>query len=172
MYFIRVIEDITERKHAEEALQQSEKLFRSIFENAQIGISIFGIDTQAHLTNRALQEMLGYPEKELRGLDQWDGIVHPDERISSAKRYAEMIEGKRDADDYETRLVRSDGRIVVVNGRFQLLRDAAGKPQYLVALTEDITERKRSEEALQARDRKSTRLNSSHRSLSRMPSSA
>jgi PAS domain S-box-containing protein len=148
-YVVGLTEDITERKHAEEALQQSEKLFRSIFENAQIGISIFGIETQAHLTNRALQEMLGYPEKDLIGLDQWDGIVHHDERISSAKRYAEIIEGKRDADDYETRLVRSDGRIVVVNGRFQLLRDAAGKPQYLVALTEDITERKRSEEALQ-----------------------
>ena len=82
-------------------------------------------------------------------MDQWDRIVHPDERISSAKRYAEIIEGKRDADEYENRFVRSDGRIVVGNGRFQLLRDAAGKPQYLVALTEDITERKRTQEALQ-----------------------
>ena len=148
-YIVGLTEDITERKRSQNALQESEKLFRSIFENAQIGISIFGIETQAHLTNRALQEMLGYPEMELRGLDQWDGIVHPDERISSAKRYAEIIDGERDADDYETRLVRSDGRIVVVDGRFQLLRDAAGKPQYLVALTEDITERKRSQNALQ-----------------------
>ncbi len=147
-YIVGLTEDITERKHSQEALQQSEKLFRSIFENAQIGISIFGIETQAHLTNRALQEMLGYPEKDLRGLDQWDGIVHPDERISSATRYAEIIEGKRDADEYENRFVRSDGRIVVGNGRFQLLRDAAGRPQYLVALTEDITERKRTQEAL------------------------
>ncbi len=148
-YIVGLTEDITERKRAQEALQQSEKLFRSIFENAQIGISIFGIDTQAHLTNRAMQEMLGYSEEELRGVEQWDGIVHPEDRISGAKRYAAIIEGKRDADEYENRYVRRDGSIVVATGRYQLLRDAAGKPQYLVALTEDITERKRAQEALQ-----------------------
>jgi PAS domain S-box-containing protein len=149
-YIVGLTEDITDRKHAQEALTESENLFRSIFENAQIGISIYAIATQSHITNHALQRMLGRSEAELITLEQWDGIVHPDERISSAKQYAEIIEGKRDTDDYETRLVRSDGRIVVVNGRFQLLRDAAGKPQYVVALTEDITERKRSEGALQA----------------------
>ena len=141
--------DITERKRAEEKLRESEQLFRSIFENAQIGISIFGIASQAHLTNRAMQEILSYSEKELRGLEQWDRIVHPDQRIASAKRYAAMIEGKRDADEYENRFIRRDGRIVTCNGRFQLLRDAEGQPQYLVALTEDVTERKRAQEALQ-----------------------
>jgi PAS domain S-box-containing protein len=141
--------DITDRKLAEEKLRKSEQLFRSIFENAQIGISIFGIEAQTHLTNRAMQEILGYSEEELRGLEQWDAIVHPDQSISSAKRYAAIIEGKRDADEYENRFVRRDGRIVACNGRFQLLRDDVCKPQYLVALTEDVTESKRAQEALQ-----------------------
>ncbi len=141
--------DITERKRAEEKLRESEQLFRSIFENAQIGIGIFGIEAQTHLTNRAMQEILGYSEEELGGLEQWDAIFHPDQSISSAKRYAAIIEGKRDADEYENRFVRRDGRIIACNGRFQLLRDALGKPQYLVALTEDVTERKRAQEALQ-----------------------
>ena len=148
-YIVGLTEDITERRRAEEALAQRETLFRSIFEHAQIGISIFEIDSQTHLTNRTLQEMLGCSEEDLRGLEQWDEIVHPDVRISNAKRYTEIIEGRRDADEYENRYVRRDGRIVIGNGRFQLLRDATGKPQYLVALTEDITERKRSEEAIQ-----------------------
>ncbi len=148
-YIVGLTEDITERRRAEEALAQRETLFRSIFEHAQIGISIFEIDAQTHLTNRTLQEMLGCSEEELRGLEQWDEIVHPDVRVSNAKRYADIIEGRRDADEYENRYVRRDGRIVIGNGRFQLLRDATGKPQYLVALTEDITERKSSEEAIQ-----------------------
>jgi PAS domain S-box-containing protein len=152
-YIVGLTEDITERKRSHEALQESEQLFRSIFENSQIGISIFGIEAQTHITNRALQEMLGYSEAELRSLEQWDKIVHPDDRGLGAERYAELLAGKRDTDEYGHRYVRRDGRIVVGNGRYQLLRDAAGKPQYLVALTEDITERNRAQEALQDSER-------------------
>jgi PAS domain S-box-containing protein len=149
-YIVGLTEDITDRKQAQDALQQSENLFRSIFENAQVGISIFAIETQTHITNRALQEMLGCSEEELRGVEQWDRIVHPDDRALGAERYAELLVGKRDTDEYGHRYIRRDGSIVVGSGRYKLLRDAAGKPQYLVGLTEDITERKRSEEALQA----------------------
>ena len=148
-YILGLTEDITEKKRAQEALQQSESLFRSIFENAQIGISIFAIEDQTHITNRALQEMLGRSEEDLRGIEQWDEIVHPDERNSSAMRYKALIAGERNEDEFENRYIRRDGRIVVGKGRFQLLRDAAGKPQYLVALTEDITENKSAQEALQ-----------------------
>ncbi len=151
-YVVSLTEDITgstDRKKAEQALKKSEQLFRSIFANAQLGISIFDIETQEHLTNRALQQTLGYSEKELSRLEQWDEIVHPQERAASAQRYAALIRGERMADEYENRFIRRDGSIVVANGRFQLLRDPSGKPQYLIALTEDITERKRAQQALQ-----------------------
>ena len=141
--------DITERKRAEEKLRESENLFRSIFENAQIGIGLYKIDSQEHLSNRALHDMLGYSAEELSSVEQWDEIVHPEERVASAQRYAELIQGKRETDEYEQHFIRRDGRIVACNGRFQLLRDAAGKPQYVVDLKEDITERKRAQEALQ-----------------------
>jgi two-component system sensor histidine kinase/response regulator len=146
---VALTEDITERTRAKQAMQASEQLFRSIFENAQIGISIFSILDRKHLTNVALQTMLGYSEEELESLEQWNNIVHPDARALGAERYAALIEGKRDKDEFENRYVRRDGSIVVSNGRFKLLRDAAGKPQHLVVLTEDITEHKRAQEALQ-----------------------
>src|SRR5271163_187965 len=129
----------------EEQKQSSEQLFRSIFENAQLGIGLFKINSQEHVSNHALHEMLGYTEEELSRLGQWDEIVPPEERSSCARRYAELIQGKRDTDEYDQRFIRRDGRIVLANSRFNLLRDAEGKPQYVVALTEDITVRKRAE---------------------------
>jgi PAS domain S-box-containing protein len=141
--------DITERKQAEEKLRENENLFRSIFENSQIGIGLYKIDSQEHVSNRALRDMLGYGAEELSSIEQWDKIVCPEERVASAQRYAELIQGKRETDEYAQHFIRRDGRIVACNGRFQLLRDAVGKPQYLVDLKEDITERKRVQEALQ-----------------------
>jgi PAS domain S-box-containing protein len=141
--------DITERKRAEEKLRENENLFRSIFENSQIGIGLFKIDSQEHVSNRALHDMLGYRGEELSSIEQWDEIVAPEERVAGAQRYAELIQGKRETDEYEQHFIRRDGRIVACSGRFQLLRDALGKPQYLVDLKEDITERKRAQEALQ-----------------------
>jgi two-component system, sensor histidine kinase and response regulator len=140
--------DITERKRAEEKLRESEQLFRSIFENAQIGINFFRIDRQEVSPNRAMQEILGYSEKELSRLETWDRITHPDESATHAKRYAELVQGTRDKDQWEQRLVRRDGSTVVTSVRFSLLRDTAGRPQYLAALQEDITERKRLEAEL------------------------
>ncbi len=145
-----IFTDITDRKRAERKLRDSEQLFRSVFENNQIGISFFNIEGQAIFTNRAFQEMLGYTEKELSHLEKWDEIIHPDERVSGAKRYAELVEGKREKDEWEQRFLRRDGRVVITNARFSLIRDAAGKPQYVTSLTEDITESKR---ALEERNR-------------------
>ena len=141
-----IFTDITDRKRAEGKLRDSEQLFRSVFENNQVGISFFNIDGHAIFTNRAFQEMLGYSEKELSRLEKWDEIIHPDERVSGAQRYAELVKGNREKDEWEQRFVHRDGRVVVTNARFSVIRDAAGKPQYVTSLTEDITERKRAQE--------------------------
>jgi len=79
----------------------SDEFFRWIFENAQIAIGILNIQTGEHFCNRALEEMLGYSQQELRRVEQWDEIVHPDERASGAQRYADLIQGKRDNDEWE-----------------------------------------------------------------------
>jgi PAS domain S-box-containing protein len=150
---VALTEDITERTRAKEALQESEQLFRSIFENAQIGISIVDIAAGKYHTNRALHEMLGRTHEDLSSVEKWDLIVHPDERVSGAQRYAELLAGKRDNDEWEQRFIHPDGRIVIADGRFSVLRDSAGKPQYVLNMSEDITEPKRLEaELVTARD--------------------
>src|SRR6516225_297455 len=129
----------------EENKQASEQLFRSIFENAQIGIGIFNIHTGEHFTNRATHEIFGYSPKELSRTEQWDEIVHADDRASGAQRFSELIQGKRDNDEWEQRLVRRDDRLVIANGKCKLIRDTAGKPKFVVTLNEDVTDRRLAE---------------------------
>src|SRR6516162_10957750 len=140
-------------KRAKGALQSSERLFRSIFESAQIGIGVFNIETQEHFCNRALGEILGYSGDELTRPEQWDEIVPAEERTACAQRYSELVQGRRETDEYEQHFIHRTGRLILGNSRFRLLRDSAGKPQYVVALTEDITERLKAEEALAASER-------------------
>jgi PAS domain S-box-containing protein len=144
---------------AKRSLRSNELLFRSIFENAQIGISVFSIDRQEHYSNRAMSEMLGYSEEELSHLEKWDEITHPEDRVSCAERYAALLQGNCEKDAYEQRFIARDGSIVFVNGRFTVLRDAARKPEYVVALTEDITERKAAEDLIRKRDEELRRAN-------------
>src|SRR5260370_40180112 len=87
--------------------------------------------------------MLGYTEKELSRLETWDQIHPPDESALDAKRYGELVQGKREKDEWEQRLIRRDGRIAVTSVRFSLLRDAAGRPQEVASLQGENTERKR-----------------------------
>lgn len=152
-YVITLHEDITERLKAEEALAASERLFRTIFENAQIGISVVNISAQQYHTNQALHEMLGCTSEDLSSVEKWDLMVHPDERESGAKRYAALVAGKLDRDEWEQRFVRPDGRLVIANGRFSVLRDATGRALYVLNLSEDITERRRASDALAASER-------------------
>jgi two-component system sensor histidine kinase/response regulator len=107
------------------SVQASEQFFRSIFENAQIGISFFNIDGSTFFSDRALHEMLGYTGEELSHLERWDEIIQPNEGALGAERYAELVHGKRPNDDWEQHFCRRDGSIVVANGRFSLLRDPA-----------------------------------------------
>jgi PAS domain S-box-containing protein len=152
-YVVTLNEDITERRRAAEALTASEQLFRTVFENAQIGIGFFDIKTGKHLSNRAQMEMLGYSQEELSRLEQWDEIVHPDDRATGAKRYAELVQGQRDSHEYTQRFIHRDGRVVTESARFTLIRDTEGNPNYVIALHEDITERLKAEEALAASER-------------------
>ena len=97
-----------------------------------------------------MHEILGYTHDDLSSVEKWDQVVHPDERASGAKRYAELIAGEKSHDAWEQRFIRSDGRLVIADGTFVVIRDAAGSPRYLLNMTKDITDRKQAEADLVA----------------------
>jgi PAS domain S-box-containing protein len=138
--------DFTDRCRMEEALRESEERFRSLFENAVLGIYRTTPDGQILLANPALCKMLGYSsfeELQQRNLEK-DGF-HPGYLRSS---YKSDIEKKGVIIGLEASWTRSDGRTVFVRESARVIRDVAGKVLYYEGTVEDITERKKTEEAL------------------------
>src|SRR5215212_9333280 len=139
-------EDITERKQAEEELRESEERFRGTFEQAAVGIAHVGTDGHWLRVNRRLCDIVGYEKEELLGLTFQD-ITHPDDLETDLEGARRLLAGEIETYSREKRYFRKDGSIVWIYLTVSLARSPLGKPRYFISVTEDITERKRIEEA-------------------------
>src|SRR6185369_14033666 len=99
-------------------------------------------------TNRALQTMLGCGSDELAHVEAFDALTCVEDRANDAAEHLELQKGERDMLRQEKHFVLDDGGHAWANVIFTLLRDSAGLPMYLIGMHEDITERKRAEQAL------------------------
>ena len=133
--------DITKRKQMENALRESEERFRSIFENAPVGVTTATPDIRWIQVNPAFCRFLGYTEGELLERTVAD-VIHPDDLDETHRQIREFISGERQTIDLEKRYVRKDGATVWGHATATWVVDSAGKPRYSVGLTQDITERK------------------------------
>ena len=137
--------DITERKLAEEALRESEEQYRAVFDNAGIGIDLLDLHGRIVKVNKALLNILGYSEGELRQLTFLD-ITHPDDVQISKRSLEALMAGEVDSYRLEKRYVRKDGGIVWADLWSSAVRDANGEHAGTVAVIEDITHLKKAEE--------------------------
>ena len=143
--------DIEDRKRGELLLRESERQFKTIFDEAGTGITLIDLTAGEPIrNNRALQEMLGCSEEELSRFETYDRLTHEDDREKDATSFRELCDGKRDSLRIEKHFIRKDGRFIWANVIFTLLRDHKGRPLYIIAIHEDITEHKLALEKLQA----------------------
>jgi two-component system, cell cycle sensor histidine kinase and response regulator CckA len=141
------VHDITKRKRAEEALQASEELFRTAFENASIGKSLIDLDGRYLRVNGALCQMLGYTADELLRL-RWTDVTHPDDRPASESVMREAMAGVWTVRPFEKRYVGKQGQIVWVEVSASLVRSSSGSPLYFVNGVQNVTARREIEEQL------------------------
>ncbi|MGQ0602787.1 MAG: PAS domain S-box protein, partial [Anaerolineales bacterium] len=139
--------DIHDIKLAEASLRESERRHRSTFENAAVGIAHFGMDGSFLHVNARQCEMLGYTREELLATT-WQAISHPAEIALNLELRERHIRGETESYSLEKRYFHKHGPVVWVNLTASLRRDENGEPLYFVAFIEDISERKRAEEAL------------------------
>jgi PAS domain S-box-containing protein len=131
----------------EKALLESESRFRTIIREAAIGIALIDKRGQIIEGNPALSAMLGYALEELRGLE-FIRINPADDGELSRATFQQLLSGEQNVCRLETRYVRKDGWVGWGRLVISLVRDAGGKPQFVIALFEDITERRESEEKI------------------------
>lgn len=137
----------TERGLAEEALRKSEERWRAVFENSAIGVALTDQGGHFLATNAAFQSMLGYTEEEIGRLTFLE-LTHEDYRESNWRLVSELLEGKRQQFQIEKQYRRKDGSWIWVSNNVSVVPGTESMPRFLMALSEDITERKRTEEAL------------------------
>jgi len=141
--------DLTERRAAEAALRESEERFRATFEQAPIGIAEVSIHGAFERVNPKLCEMFGYSAKELLSLNA-RGLTHRDDVPMTAAFVAEVMAGRRSTFELDKRYLRKDGSVLWAHTISTALRDTDGVPRTFIAVIEDVTERKKADEAIES----------------------
>ena len=139
--------DITERKQAEESLRIAEEKFRSIFENALEGIFQLSLEGRYMSVNPAMANILGYdsPEEMITAVEKVSDLyVDP----SSEEEFHRRINEEGEVKHWEYQVYRRDGSMIWVQEDTRVVKDRHDQVLYYEGILQEISERKREEEAL------------------------
>jgi diguanylate cyclase (GGDEF)-like protein/PAS domain S-box-containing protein len=143
VYWQGVMVDITDRKLAEEALAASERQYRSVFDAAAFGLMTLDLEGRVLDANPMLELVLGYPPGALHGLLLHGDLAMGDE--TTRRSFEELANGDGDRCELEHRLRHYGGSPLWCRSVMALVRDAAGRPEHITAMVENIDARKRTE---------------------------
>ncbi len=148
-----MIQDVTERKQAEEKLRESQERIELALEGAELGMWDWNIQTGELVFNQRWTEMLGYSLDEIRPhIDSWENLLHPEDihRVRDAlNRHLNGLTPSYEV-EYRNKTKSGDWRWVLARGKV-VQRDKDGRPLRATGTRLDITDRKRTEELLRER---------------------
>ncbi len=151
-HFLTVMIDITERKRFESALQESELYFRSLFEQAAVGVAVVDSKSGTFLQiNQRFCEILGYSREEMEGV-AFKNITHPDDVEISLEKMKDMMSGKINKFSMEKRYISKTGNSVWVTLSVAAMWLPGAEPTSFITIIQDITDQKAAETALRESD--------------------
>ena len=137
-------QEIRDRKRLERTLRESEARFRTIFEQAAVGINLADLSGRFIRVNQWFCQLLDYTEAELLGMT-FQQITHPDDLQRQQQPQRQLIEGEIDSFTLEKRYICRNGTSIWVNVTLSSVQDADGNRIADLAIVEDINDRKQAE---------------------------
>ena len=151
------VQDISDRKQAEEALKISEVRFRNAFDTTAIGMCLVSPLGEFLKVNPALCNLWGYSETELVEMSFQD-ITHPDDLASDLELLQQLLAGEITHYNLEKRYLTKEQALIWGYLSVSLVRNSQGEPLYFVSQIQDITEQKQAEIALQQSEERFSRI--------------
>jgi len=147
-------QDITDRKHAEEALRVSKERYARATAAGRVGVWELDVATGAYYGDTNLKALFGYRDEEL-STDPYDwlNLVHPDDRSIAMEHWQRIVRGEADGYNYELRMVKKDGTVIWTDVRGHAVRNNEGQVKHLFGATVDITDRRLVQDALAKSER-------------------
>lgn len=146
-YLLVIVSDISIQRAMEDALRESEELFRLAFENANVGMCLVALNGRFMKVNQRMCDIFGYTPTEFESMEVND-ITHPDYKYMIHQLLERVVNGAQEHFMYEKKYLHKTGHALWGQISSSLARDANGIPLYLISHVQDITERKRAEDAL------------------------
>ena len=143
---VMVFRDVTAQRKVEAALNASEVRFRTIFNQAAVGIAVTDLTGRFVQVNAKFAEVFGYSIEELQQRTFLD-LTHSLDLADAQESLHRLVRQECSDLVLESRSLRRDGTIIWSLSTITLVKDSAGQPQHLLGVVEDISERKLAEEA-------------------------
>lgn len=145
--FARLAALVVQKSRLAQEREASERRFVAIYEHAAVGVLLVSTSGAFISANPSYYKRSGYTADDLRRITP-RGTLYSQDRPLIEGRLRELLDGTQDKFSLEARYIRRDGELAWINLMVTLVRDAAAVAQYYVMIVEDITERKRQEQAL------------------------
>ena len=153
---LAIFRDETDRKLAEGEIRKLSQFRESIIDNANVWLDVLDEKANVVVWNKAAEAISGYSREEVVGRGKIWERLYPDEqyRKEVTAKVRAIMDRAEIVEDFETRIRRKDGETRVISWHSRNLLDENGRPIGSVALGRDVTEHKRTEEALRASEAK------------------